>query len=98
MRALDLIHNFFCGLTVTALQTPGHAPEHNCYLVALAGRPASVLISGDLIFADPSVAMVNFRGTTANAGANNLLNATGGSFTITNSRNGYSKTYKALRR
>ncbi|MFI5338052.1 MAG: MBL fold metallo-hydrolase, partial [Opitutales bacterium] len=41
------------GLMVTALQTPGHAPEHNCYLVALAGRPgpAPLLISGDLIFA-----------------------------------------------
>ena len=41
------------GLTVAALQTPGHAPEHNCYLVSLAGRAGSppVLISGDLIFA-----------------------------------------------
>jgi hypothetical protein len=38
--------------------------------------------SGDLIFADPSVATVNFNDVTANAGANNLLNATGGS-TIT---------------
>jgi glyoxylase-like metal-dependent hydrolase (beta-lactamase superfamily II) len=40
------------GLRVTALSTPGHAPEHNCYTVALAGRTQpDVLISGDLIFA-----------------------------------------------
>jgi glyoxylase-like metal-dependent hydrolase (beta-lactamase superfamily II) len=41
------------GLRITAFQTPGHAAEHNCYAVALAGRPgpADVLISGDLIFA-----------------------------------------------
>ncbi|HEY4299844.1 MAG TPA: MBL fold metallo-hydrolase [Candidatus Didemnitutus sp.] len=42
----------FMGLRVTAHSTPGHAPEHNCYTVGVAGaeRPA-VLISGDLIFA-----------------------------------------------
>ena len=41
------------GLRITAFQTPGHAAEHNCYAVALAGGagPAEVLISGDLIFA-----------------------------------------------
>ena len=41
------------GLRVTALFTPGHAAEHNCYLVGLAGRsgPGDMLISGDLIFA-----------------------------------------------
>ncbi len=41
------------GLRITALQTPGHAAEHNCYVVGLAGRsgPGEVLISGDLIFA-----------------------------------------------
>ncbi len=41
------------GLRITALQTPGHAAEHNCYGVGLAGRtgPGDVLISGDLIFA-----------------------------------------------
>ena len=41
------------GLLITALQTPGHAAEHNCYAVGLAGRPGpgDVLISGDLIFA-----------------------------------------------
>ncbi len=41
------------GLRITAFQTPGHAAEHNCYAVGLAGRmgPADVLISGDLIFA-----------------------------------------------
>ena len=40
--------------------------------------------SGDLIFADPSVATVNFNGTTANAGANNLLDATAGSIVTLN--------------
>ena len=40
--------------------------------------------SGDLIFADPSVATVNFNNTTANAGANNLLDATAGSFVTLN--------------
>lgn len=41
------------GLRITALQTPGHAAEHNCYTIALAARPGKVevLISGDLIFA-----------------------------------------------
>lgn len=41
------------GLGVTALLTPGHAVEHNCYLVSAANRPGhrEVLISGDLIFA-----------------------------------------------
>lgn len=41
------------GFCVTALHTPGHAPEHNCYTVSLAqpGAPVRVLISGDLIFA-----------------------------------------------
>ena len=41
------------GLKITALHTPGHAPEHNCYLVELPGRTGAgqVLISGDLIFA-----------------------------------------------
>ena len=36
-------------------------------------------LSGDLVFADPSTATVNFNSTTANAGSNNLLNATNGS-------------------
>jgi len=38
---------------VTAFSTPGHAAEHNCYLVEAAARPAgpALLISGDLIFA-----------------------------------------------
>ncbi len=41
------------GLRITALHTPGHAPEHNCYVVELPGREdaGQVLISGDLIFA-----------------------------------------------
>ncbi len=39
---------------------------------------------GDLIFADPSVATVNFNGATANAGTNNLLDAAGGSFVTLN--------------
>lgn len=40
------------GLRVTALSTPGHAADHNCYVVTggPAGAPG-VLISGDLIFA-----------------------------------------------
>jgi hydroxyacylglutathione hydrolase len=41
------------GLSITAFNTPGHAAEHNCYLVRrarLAQTPA-MLISGDLIFA-----------------------------------------------
>ena len=33
-------------------------------------------LSGDLVFADPSIATLNFNNTTANAGNNNLLNAT----------------------
>jgi hypothetical protein len=36
-------------------------------------------LSGDLVFADPSIATLNFNTTTANAGNNNLINATGGS-------------------
>src|SRR6185437_3571819 len=36
-------------------------------------------LAGDLIFADPSTATVNFNHTIANAGAGNLLNATLGS-------------------
>ncbi|HLX98151.1 MAG TPA: hypothetical protein VKR62_05605 [Roseiarcus sp.] len=36
-------------------------------------------LAGDLIFADPSTATVNFNHTVANAGAGNLLNATLGS-------------------
>ncbi len=40
--------------------------------------------TGDLIFADPSVARVNFNGVTANAGTNKLLNATNGSFVTLN--------------
>ncbi len=40
-------------ISVTAFNTPGHAPEHNCYLVRSTTLPraASLLISGDLIFA-----------------------------------------------
>lgn len=40
-------------LEVTAFSTPGHAAEHNCYLVrAPAARTgAALLISGDLVFA-----------------------------------------------
>ncbi len=40
--------------------------------------------TGDLIFADPSVAKVNFNDTVANAGNGVLLNATGGSFVTLN--------------
>ena len=36
-------------------------------------------LSGDLVFADPSTATLNFNNTTANAGTNNLLDATAGS-------------------
>ena len=41
------------GLRITAWQTPGHAAEHNCYLVA-SGPPAGrreLAVTGDLIFA-----------------------------------------------
>ena len=43
----------YSGLSVTAFSTPGHADEHNCYLVKSTQHPqaAAVLISGDLIFA-----------------------------------------------
>ncbi len=40
--------------------------------------------TGNLIFADPSTATINFNSTTANAGSNTLLNATGGSFVTLN--------------
>ena len=36
-------------------------------------------LSGDLVFADPSTATLNFNKTSANAGTNNLLDATAGS-------------------
>lgn len=39
------------GMAVTALHTPGHAAEHNCYVVRVPGKAGQVLISGDLIFA-----------------------------------------------
>ncbi|MDB6114920.1 MAG: gloB 2 [Lacunisphaera sp.] len=40
-------------ISVTAFQTPGHAAEHNCYLVRhlTAPQAPALLISGDLIFA-----------------------------------------------
>jgi len=43
----------YSGLGITAFSTPGHAAEHNCYLVKSLHQPqaAAVLISGDLIFA-----------------------------------------------
>ena len=41
-------------------------------------------LSGDLVFADPSIATVNFNNTIANAGTNNLLNATNGSIVTFN--------------
>jgi hydroxyacylglutathione hydrolase len=43
----------FGSLEITAYTTPGHAPQHNCYLVrAPAARAGgSLLISGDLVFA-----------------------------------------------
>ncbi len=43
----------YAGLSVTAFSTPGHADEHNCYLVKSLAQPQApaVLISGDLIFA-----------------------------------------------
>ena len=40
--------------------------------------------TGDLVFADPSVATVNFKGTVANAGSGALLDAVGGSFVTLN--------------
>jgi len=43
----------FAPLSVTAFNTPGHAAEHNCYLVQATSQPRgpALLISGDLIFA-----------------------------------------------
>jgi len=43
----------FDKISVTAYNTPGHAAEHNCYLVRSMVQPAgtALLISGDLIFA-----------------------------------------------
>ena len=41
-------------------------------------------VTGNLIFADPSVSTVNFNNTTANAGLNNLLDATNGSMITLN--------------
>jgi hydroxyacylglutathione hydrolase len=43
----------FGGFEVRVLTTPGHAEAHNCYLVRVPKLPeaASLLISGDLIFA-----------------------------------------------
>lgn len=40
-------------LEITALSTPGHSAEHNCYAVRPRGMPAgrALLVSGDLIFA-----------------------------------------------
>jgi hypothetical protein len=40
--------------------------------------------TGDLVFADPSVATINFNSTTANAGGGNLLDATNGSIVTLN--------------
>ncbi|WP_415910413.1 MBL fold metallo-hydrolase [Oleiharenicola sp. Vm1] len=41
------------GFRITALLTPGHAAEHNCYGVACVRQPERpvLLVSGDLIFA-----------------------------------------------
>ncbi len=41
------------GLEVCAYSTPGHAAQHNCYLVRKAAETAApaILISGDLVFA-----------------------------------------------
>ena len=43
----------FDKIKVTAFHTPGHAAEHNCYLIQATAQPAgaALLISGDLIFA-----------------------------------------------
>lgn len=43
----------FGAVEVTAFTTPGHAAEHNCYLVRLPAvrNAAALLISGDLVFA-----------------------------------------------
>ena len=40
--------------------------------------------TGDLVFADPSVATVNFNNTTADAGTNDLIDATAGSVVTLN--------------
>jgi len=43
----------YAGLAITAFSTPGHADQHNCYLIRSVAQPTApaVLISGDLIFA-----------------------------------------------
>jgi glyoxylase-like metal-dependent hydrolase (beta-lactamase superfamily II) len=43
----------FGALEVTAFTTPGHAAQHNCYLVRTSNAPAAgaLLVSGDLVFA-----------------------------------------------
>ncbi len=60
-RALGEGETVECGgFAITAHSTPGHAAEHNCYRVRLAGRGGlagsgvpggEVLVSGDLVFA-----------------------------------------------
>lgn len=57
-RALGEGESVECGgFKITAHSTPGHAAEHNCYRVRLAGSSGSkhsgpeLLISGDLVFA-----------------------------------------------
>lgn len=44
-------------------------------------------VSGDLFFADPTTATLNFTNTTVNAGAGNLVNATAGSAITVNASN-----------
>lgn len=43
----------FGALEITAYTTPGHAAEHNCYLVQSTNAPqgGALLVSGDLVFA-----------------------------------------------
>ena len=64
------------------------ATRSNSSAETTRSRPSTISPSptrrGDLIFADPSIATVNFNNTIANAGSGALLDATGGSFVTLN--------------
>ena len=66
-----------------AARSPRPATRSNSWAGRARSRPSTISPSPTqpaiLIFADPSVSTVNFNNTTANAGANNLLDATNGS-------------------
>lgn len=47
-----------CGVSLTALHTPGHAPDHLCFW----HEPSRTVFSGDLVHATSSVAIIHSRG------------------------------------